>query len=100
MPFDIEFTDAAADHVRGYRKFDQRIILEAIEEQLTNDPAKESKNRKPLRENELSDWELRVQKFRVFYDVIVIHERDVVKIKAVGHKEHNRLYIGDEEIKL
>jgi hypothetical protein len=38
-----------------------------------------------LGESELSDWELRVQYFRVFYDVIVENEVRVVKVKAVGH---------------
>ncbi len=36
----------------------------------------------------MSDWELRVQDFRVFYDVIVENEVGVVKVKAVGLKEH------------
>jgi hypothetical protein len=41
-----------------------------------------------------------VQKFRVFYDVIVEEDRQVVKVKGVGHKEHNTLYIGSREVKL
>jgi mRNA-degrading endonuclease RelE of RelBE toxin-antitoxin system len=53
-----------------------------------------------LGENELSDWELRVQKFRVFYDVVIEEDRRTVKIKAVGHKEHNTLYIGGREVRL
>jgi mRNA-degrading endonuclease RelE of RelBE toxin-antitoxin system len=53
-----------------------------------------------LGENELSDWELRVQTFRVFYDVVTEEERQVVKIKAVGHKEHNTLFIGGKEVQL
>jgi len=53
-----------------------------------------------LGENELSNWELRVQKFRVFYDVLHEEDRQVVKIKAVGHKEHNILYIGGREVQL
>jgi hypothetical protein len=32
MPFEISFTQAAADHVSPYRKFDQRIILDGIDE--------------------------------------------------------------------
>jgi mRNA-degrading endonuclease RelE of RelBE toxin-antitoxin system len=60
----------------------------------------ETRNRKRLGENELSDWELRVQSFRVFYDVIADEERHVVKVKAVGHKERNTLYIGGSEVQL
>jgi mRNA-degrading endonuclease RelE of RelBE toxin-antitoxin system len=100
MPFDIEFTKIAADHVRRYKKYEQQILFDAIEEQLTHEPVTETKNKKSLKRNELSDWELRVQKFRVFYDVINDEDRQVVKIKAVGHKEHNTLYIADEEVEL
>jgi mRNA-degrading endonuclease RelE of RelBE toxin-antitoxin system len=100
MPFEIEFTATAADHVRAYQKFEQQIVLEAIAEQLAHEPTAETRNRKRLGENELSDWELRIQKFRVFYDVILEDNRRVVKIKAVGHKEHNILYIGGKEVQL
>jgi len=71
MPFAIEFTRTAANHVRSYSKFEQQIILAAIGEQLTHEPTAETRNRKRLGESELSDWELRVQKFRVFYDVLL-----------------------------
>ena len=100
MPFEIEFTQTAANHVRTYRKFEQQIILDAIGEQLPQEATTETRNRKRLGENELSDWELRVQKFRVFYDVIHEEDRQIVKIKAVGHKEHNTLYIGGKEVQL
>ena len=41
-----------------------------------------------------------MEKFRVFYDVIVEGERQTVRIKAVGHKEHNKLLVGAKEIQL
>jgi mRNA-degrading endonuclease RelE of RelBE toxin-antitoxin system len=100
MPFNIEFTRPAADHVRGFKKFEQQIILDAIDVHLTYEPTIETKNRKPLSRNELSNWELRVQKFRVFYDVIDNENEQIVKIKAVGHKKHNTLYIGEQEVEL
>ena len=100
MAFEINFTQTAAAHVRAYRKFEQQIILDAIEEQLRYEPTTETRNRKRLGENELSNWELRVQQYRVFYDVDSEEERQVVKIKAVGHKEHNTLYIGGKEVQL
>jgi mRNA-degrading endonuclease RelE of RelBE toxin-antitoxin system len=98
MKFEIAFTRIAAEHLRSYRRFDQRIILDAIDEQLSHEPATETRNRKPLSESELSDWELRVQDFRVFYDVVIEDKQRVVKIKAVGHKEHGVLRIGDREV--
>jgi mRNA-degrading endonuclease RelE of RelBE toxin-antitoxin system len=100
MKFDIAFTRTASDHVRSYRKFEQRIIFEAIDEQLSHEPTTETRNRKRLSESELSDWELRVQDFRVFYDVLVEGDVRLVKIKAVGHKEHGVLRIGDREVQL
>jgi mRNA-degrading endonuclease RelE of RelBE toxin-antitoxin system len=100
MSFEINFTPTAAGHIRAYRKFEQKTILDAVEQQLQHDPATETRNRRRLRENELSDWELRVGDFRVFYDVIVEDDRRLVKVKAVGHKEHNTLFVGGREVQL
>lgn len=100
MAFEINFTSTAANHVRAYRKFEQQIILDAIEEQLSCESTVETRNRKRLGENELSDWELRIDKYRVFYDVVINDEDGIVQIKAVGHKEHNTLYIGGKEVQL
>lgn len=100
MAFEVEFTRSAADQVRAYRKFEQGIILDAIDEQLPHEAGTETRNRKRLGANELSDWELRVGKFRVFYDIIMNEDRQIVKIKAVGHKEHDKLYVGGKEVQL
>jgi mRNA-degrading endonuclease RelE of RelBE toxin-antitoxin system len=100
MAFQIEFTQTAADHVRSLRKFDQKIVLDGIEEQLRHQPTTETRNRKKLTANELSDWELRVDAFRVFYDVVEEAESRVVMIKAIGYKEHNTLRVGREEVNL
>jgi mRNA-degrading endonuclease RelE of RelBE toxin-antitoxin system len=100
MKFEIAFTQTAADHIRAYRKFEQRIILDAIDEQLSHEPTTETRNRKRLSDSELSDWELRVQDFRVFYDVAVERAVGVVKIKAIGNKKHGVLRIGDREVQL
>ena len=51
-----------------------------------------------LRNNVLSRWELRIEKYRVFYNV---NENDqIVDIVAIGYKEHNKLYIREMEVKL
>ena len=86
--------------MRAYRKFEQQIILDAIEEQLRREPMTETRQRKRLGANTMSDWELRVQQYRVFYDVLIEEEPQVVKIKAVGQKEHGILRIGDREVQL
>ena len=48
MAFEINFTHIAATHVRAYRKFEQQIILDAIEEQLRHEPMTETRQRKRL----------------------------------------------------
>jgi mRNA-degrading endonuclease RelE of RelBE toxin-antitoxin system len=62
------------------------------------EPAVETRNRKLLRENPLADWELRIERFRVFYELN--NEVRTVRIVAVGHKENQQLFIGEEEIEL
>ena len=96
--YEIEFTDDAIQDLRLLRKHEQRIVVEAIEQQLIHEPLTESRNRKPLRPNDLSQWELRVDCYRVFYDV-ANHDAPVV-VKAVGWKEHNKLYIHGKEFQL
>lgn len=48
--------------------------------------------------NPLARWEVRVGKYRIFYAVEVSDQ--VVLVKAVGWKEHNRLYIRGREYHL
>ena len=100
MAYELVFTQTAADHLRTYRKSEQKRILDTVEKQLLHEPTKETKNRKRLGENEWSDWELRAGKFRVFDDIVTENDRQMAKIKAVGHKEHNTLFIGDKETHL
>ncbi len=57
-----------------------------------------SRNRKQLRPNELAEWELRVESFRIFYDVSV--EDEVVKVVAVGIKDGNDLFIHGEKFRV
>jgi mRNA-degrading endonuclease RelE of RelBE toxin-antitoxin system len=80
------------------KKFEQVLILEAIEIQLAKEPQEPTKNKKPLRPNDLSKWELRVDRYRVFYDVD--KDNQTVKVKAIGWKEHDRLYIRGKGFRL
>ena len=74
------------------------MIYDAVQLQLSFGPTIPTRNRKPLRPNPLSEWELRVGALRIFYDVDT--EERVVLIKAVGWKEHNRLFIRGKEFEL
>jgi mRNA-degrading endonuclease RelE of RelBE toxin-antitoxin system len=89
--FEVVFTDSALGDLRHLKKAGQNVILDAVEQQLRANPQEETRNRKPLRPNNLSSWEMRVGAYRVFYDVDDTQEK--VTIKAVGRKEHNKLFI-------
>ena len=65
---------------------------------MTYQPDQPTAHRKPLEDNPLAPWELRIGNFRVFYDVN--DDDQVVVVVAVGQKSHNRLAIGGEEIEL
>ena len=96
--FEIELTESAADDLAFLRKSDSRYILAEIERHLSYEPLVPALRRKPLRPNLLAMWELRLGSFRVFYDVE--NEANIVVIRAVGWKEHNRLLIRGKEFQL
>lgn len=88
--FGIEFTRNAAAETELLRAFDQRRIIETVEQQLSFQPLLPTRNRKPL-DNPRADfdftpplWELRCGTIRVFYDVDL--EQQVVYVRAVREK--------------
>ncbi len=96
--FEVVFTDSAVADLRFLKKAAQNVVLDAIEQQLATEPLTPTRNRKPLRPNDLSAWEARVGVHRVFYDVDEANR--TVTIKAVGRKDHNRLFIRGKEYQL
>jgi mRNA-degrading endonuclease RelE of RelBE toxin-antitoxin system len=80
MMFEIRFSEDGERHLKAQSARDRRIIVSAIEEQLTHQPTLPTRNRKLLRANPLAAWELRVQHFRVLYNV----EQDVVTVTIVA----------------
>ena len=96
--FRIVFTPEALEDIRHFRKRDQGRIIERVENQLMHQPTQETRNRKKLRPNRVAEWELRVDKFRIFYDLDEAGK--VVKIEAVGYKKGSRLFIHGEEYSL
>ena len=98
MRFDIVFTPEALEDLRLLRKGERTRIIEAIEEQLSHEPNNETRNRKRLRPNQTAEWVLRVDRFRVFYDIE--EAARLVKIEAIGHKRGSRLFIHGEEYQL
>jgi mRNA-degrading endonuclease RelE of RelBE toxin-antitoxin system len=73
-------------------------VIQAIEEQLTYQPTVPTRNRKQLRANPLATWELRVQEFRVLYNV----DEDIVTVfvVAIAVKDGNKFLIEGEEYPL
>lgn len=99
MAFEIEFTPDAWEHLQDFSARNRTTLLAEIETQLRHEPHVETRNRKPLRKNILADWELRVGRFRVFYDIDDNNVR-IVLIIAFGVKNGNRLFIGGKRFEL
>ena len=96
--FEIEYTQEARDDLNSFRKSEQKYILDEIDAQLVHEPNVPTRNRKKLRPNAVSEWELRIDRYRVFYDVQDAVR--IVKIVAVGYKIGNRLFIHGQEYEL
>jgi len=99
LPYRIEYSPDAEDHLRTLTPRQQRIVLDTAEKQLIHQPTVETRNRKPMRPHPLAPWELRIGNLRVYYDVEEEPE-PVVLIRAVSIKQRNRVRIGREEIQL
>ncbi len=96
--FDINFTQSALDDIEWFKKREHNIIFDGIEAQLVYEPNADTRNRKRLRPNQTSEWELRIDKYRVFYDVN--QEEQSVEVKVVGLKKGNKVLVRGEEHEL
>ncbi len=92
--YEIEFTHSARHDLKALRKFEQQLIVDGIYQQLPFEPNVETANRKYLQPNDIADWELRLRKYRVFYDLE--EQAKIVLIRAIGLKTGNALYIRGE----
>ena len=96
MEYHINITPDAQSDIRTFKAYEQRIISRGIRTFLTNDAHVETNRRKALEPNELGTWELRIDIYRIFYDI----EDATVYITAVGYKDHNDLYIRGKKVTL
>ena len=70
QPYDIRYAEEAVADIKALRAYDQRKILDGIETRLRYQPRKESKSSvKALIQPFWSQYRLRVEDFRVYYDV-------------------------------
>lgn len=96
--FTIVFTDSAEEDLRYFAKRDQKSIAQKIEEQLLHEPLVETRNKGPMRPNQLAKWRIRHGKYRILYDVD--EENQIVTVKAIGVKQRERFYLRGEEYEL
>jgi mRNA-degrading endonuclease RelE of RelBE toxin-antitoxin system len=99
MAYDIRFAESVEEHLLDLTAAQRAQVLRAIEIQLTHEPLRETRNRKPLRPNPVAPWELRVGRLRVFYDVAE-GQPPTVLVLAVGVKDRAVLRIGGQEVQL
>jgi mRNA-degrading endonuclease RelE of RelBE toxin-antitoxin system len=99
LPFVIEYSPDAEDHLRALTARERSIVLDSVDEQLRHQPGVETRNRKPMRPNPVAPWELRVGNLRVYYDTVEEPEKRVL-VRAVGVKRRSSVRIGGEEVEL
>ncbi|MFM7131028.1 MAG: hypothetical protein ACKO0V_16895 [bacterium] len=74
---------------------DRKIVESAILARLVEQPTVESNAILKLRPNPLAQYELRVQRFRVLYNVDIMNTEVILLL--VGIKDGNRLIVEGEE---
>ena len=97
MAYLVSLTESAKQDLGHFDVHDQRIIIAGILTHLRVDAEVSTRKKKLLQPNTVSPWELRVDRFRVFYSV---EEDNEVKVVAVGHKEHTILFIRGKKVDL
>ena len=70
MKYEIVLTDTAKDHYRGLNARGRMLVKKGLKDHLIHEPMKRSRSRiKRLREMEHPEYRLRLDPYRVFYDV-------------------------------
>ena len=88
--YKITYSNAVADDLKSIGAADRSQILDEIEVQLAHEPSQKTRNRKilvglvPPWEHVPPVWELRINEYRVFYDVD--DKAKHVMVRAVRHK--------------
>ena len=96
--FEIIYTHSAREDIWTFKKQEQTIIADSIEEHLRHQPDVETRNRKKLRPNLTAQWELRAENYRVLYDVDEIEQK--VEVKLVGRKVGAMLMVRGQEYRI
>ena len=96
--FEVKFTSSALDDIAPFKRRERKTILDGIDKQLVYEPHVETRNRKRLRPNRTSEWEVRIGKYRVFYDVR--QSERIVEVTVIGEKRGNMVVVRGEEYEL
>ncbi len=87
--FKIVFKPEALRQLKKLKRYDAVAIVDAIDRHLHEEPEKPGKSSiKRLRGRQDSTFRLRVQSYRVFYDVI----EDRVQVIQILHKSETPLF--------
>jgi mRNA-degrading endonuclease RelE of RelBE toxin-antitoxin system len=96
MPYRIDYDPEALRDAAYYGVGVVKRVREACRKQLANEPTKETRNRFRAGPNDLGEYELRVQPYRVYYDVDEAGHRVVVQ--AVLYKPRETAYRRGQEV--
>ena len=99
--FNIVYDEGVVEHLTAIDTKHHSMIQHEIEQQLTDQPDVETRNRKPLRRPSPlgATWEIRFgpdNRFRVFYKID--SGKREVQVVAIGVKERERLFVGGKEV--
>ena len=92
MPYHIEYSPVAEDHLFRLTARQRAIVLYTVEKQLSYEPMVETRNRKPMRPNPLAPWELRIGSLRVYYDI----QEEPKRVVYVRERLRNVIVFGSE----
>jgi len=92
--FKIVFKREAIRQLKKIKRYHARAITDAIESDLGEEPEKATRTSiKRLRRRQQATFRLRVEDYRVFYDVI----ENRVEIVQILHKSETRLFYEEDE---
>lgn len=92
--YTLEYAEGVAEDWADLRAYQRARILDSIESQLKHEPTRQTRNKKmlvgliPPWEHVEPVWELRIDEYRVFYDVD--EAASLVIVRAIRHKPSHR----------
>jgi len=84
--YEIRYMREAIEDIRSLRAFDQRRVLDGVAQHLSSEPTRLSRSRiKRMTQPFWSQYRLRIDEFRVYYDVDEAHGVvDVLRVLDKG----------------